>query len=184
MPENEVKAVKQAGGSMMLLGILQVLAGVIALFAPMATTVAIAWIGGAALTVIGGMSIYAAFKEKAGTMAVVSSGLLLVLGILLLMNPFIGASMLAIFVAVFFLLSGLMQLQIAFAMKPEKGWGWVLFGGILSVVLGVLLFAKWPLGGMIAVGVFIGIELIFRGMTILLFGSDLRSAAKAAAKEG
>ena len=170
----------KAGGSMMLLGILEIVVGVLALFAPMTTAIMIAWIGGAALTVIGAFSIYAAFKEKAGAMAVLSAVLLLILGILLLMNPFIGASMLAILVAIFFLISGIVQLQIAFAMKPEKGWGWVLFGGILSVLLGVLLFAKWPLGGMMAVGIFIGIELIFRGMTIVMFGSDLRGAAKAA----
>ena len=91
----------------------------------------------------------------------------------------LASQFLGTMLAIFLFLRGIIQIQGAFAVKPENGWGWLLFGGILAILLGVLLMMKWPIGGMLAIGIFIGIELLFSGITVLMFGGDLRRAAKA-----
>lgn len=183
MAESVAKEVKKTGGSLMLLGILQVVVGILAILAPLAAGAAVVWIIGIVLLVLGGAWLFGAFKEGsfasgAGTFLV---GLLYLLGgILVILHPLAGLGFLGTLLAIFLFLRGIVQIQASFAVKPKKGWGWLLFGGLLAIFLGVLLMMNWPIGGMWAIGVFIGIELLFTGMTVLLFGSDLRGVAKAA----
>ena len=114
-------------------------------------------------------------KEGADVLA---GALYLIVGILLLLNPIIGAGLLALFVAIPFFLRGARQIWASLKIRPEDGWGWLLFGGALALLLGIFLLANWPLGGMVAVGVFIGIEMLFEGVMLLRFGGALREAAE------
>lgn len=184
MTENEVAAkdVKEAGSMMVLLGILQVIVGIVAIAAPLAAGTAVVWIIGIVLLVVGGAWLFGAFKEEtfaSGAVTFLGGLLYLVVGILVLLHPLAGLGFLGTLLAIFLFMRGILQIQGSFIVKPEKGWGWLLFGGILAILLGVLLMMKWPIGGMWAIGVFIGIELLFSGVTVLLFGGDLRDAAKA-----
>lgn len=66
-------------------------------------------------------------------------------------------------------------------MKPEKGWGSMLFHGVVAVLLGILLLANWPLSGLYAVGILAGIEIIMSGLTMVSIGRSARSVANEAA---
>ncbi len=181
MTDSDVKELKQAGGSMVFLGILQIIVGILAILAPLAAGKAVVWVIGVVLIVLGGAWLFGAFKEDsfgAGAVTFLGGLLYLVCGILVILHPLAGLGFLGTLLAIFLFMRGILQIQGAFVVKPEKGWGWLLFGGILAILLGVLLMMNWPLGGMWAIGVFIGIELLFTGMTVLFFGGDLRSAAK------
>ena len=183
MVEEAAKEVRETGSSMVLLGIVQVITGILAILAPIAAGTAVVWVIGIVLLVVGGFWLFGAFKEETFASGAVTflGGLLYLLGgILVILHPLAGLGFLGTLLAIFLFLRGIIQIQASFAVKPEKGWGWLLFGGILAIVLGVLLMAKWPLAGMWAFGVFVGIELLFTGMTVLMFGSDLREVAKKA----
>ena len=66
----------------------------------------------------------------------------------------------------------------AFQVKPNAGWGWALFNGIMSVILGAMIWSQFPLSGAWAIGILIGARLIFSGWTLIMFGMTARSAAK------
>jgi len=183
MAETVATEVRKTGSQMMLLGILKIVAGILAILAPLAAGTAVVWIIGIVLLVVGGMWLFGAFKEDTFASGAVTflGGLLYLLGgILVLLHPLAGLSFLGTLLAIFLFLRGIVQIQAAFTVKPEKGWGWLLFGGILAILLGVLLMMNWPIGGMWAIGVFIGIELLFSGITVLMFGGTLRDVAKKA----
>jgi uncharacterized membrane protein HdeD (DUF308 family) len=183
MVENAANEVKATGSMMMLLGVLQVVVGILAILAPIAAGAALAWVIGIVLVVVGGAWLFSAFKKESfasGSSTFLGGLLYLVVGVLTILHPLAGLGFLGTLLAIFLFMRGIIQIQASFAVNPEKGWGWLLFGGLLAILLGVFLMMSWPLGGMWAIGVFIGIELLFSGVTVLMFGGDLRSAAKAA----
>jgi len=183
MNEGASAEVKKAGGWMMVLGVLQVIVGVLAILAPIAAGAVVAWTIGIVLIVVGGAWLYGAFKQETFASGAVTflAGLLYLLGgILVVLHPLAGLGFLGTLLAIYLFVRGLLQIQASFVVKPARGWGWLLFGGILAIVFGVFLMMGWPLTVMWAVGVFVGIELLFSGTTLLLFGGDLRAIAKQA----
>jgi uncharacterized membrane protein HdeD (DUF308 family) len=93
----------------------------------------------------------------------------LILGLLACMAPLISGIAVSI-----------SAIATAFQQKPRAGWGWMLFGGIVSVILGALIWSNWPLSGAWAVGVVVGIRLISRGWAMIAlgsFGAELASQA-------
>ena len=68
----------------------------------------------------------------------------------------------------------------AFSVRPEQGWGWLLVGGVISLLLGIMIWRQFPLSGAWAVGVLVGIRLIFAGWTMIMLGATGHAAAKAA----
>ena len=103
----------------------------------------------------------------------VAAVLFLVTGILILKKPVIGAEVATIFMAMFFLISGLFQLVASLALQ-EPDWGWQALNGIITSVLGVLVLAQWPASGLWVIGLFVGIDLIFRGWAWVALALDLR----------
>jgi len=54
-------------------------------------------------------------------------------------------------------------------------WGWSLASGIISVMLGVMIYRQWPASGLWVIGMFVGIELIFNGWTWIMLSMGLRA---------
>ncbi len=105
----------------------------------------------------------------------VAAILFAVLGILLVTRPVVSAEVLTIVIAMFFLIGGLFQL-IASLATALPGWGWQVADGIITVVLGLLLLAQWPASGLWAIGLFIGIDLIFYGSAWIALAFRLRGS--------
>ena len=82
------------------------------------------------------------------------------------------------FLAMYLIFSGISEAIMAFQVKPNAGWGWALFSGIMSVILGAMIWSQFPLSGAWAIGILIGARLIFSGWTLFMFGMTARSAAK------
>jgi len=61
-----------------------------------------------------------------------------------------------------------------------EGWGWSLLSGIISLLLGLAIWRQWPLSGLWVIGLFVGIEMLFSGLSWLMLGLAVRSPAKAA----
>jgi uncharacterized membrane protein HdeD (DUF308 family) len=59
-------------------------------------------------------------------------------------------------------------------MSTLEGWGWKLFNGILSLLLGILIMRHWPLSGAWAVGVLVGIHFLSSGWIMLFMGLSVR----------
>jgi uncharacterized membrane protein HdeD (DUF308 family) len=98
-----------------------------------------------------------------------------VMGIILVTRPLISAEVLTMVIAIFFLIGGLFQL-IASLATALPGWGWQVADGIITFVLGLLLLAQWPASGLWAIGLFIGINLIFFGSSWIALAFRLRAS--------
>jgi len=102
----------------------------------------------------------------------------LVVGIILLTNPAVGAIALTLVLAVFFLVGGLMRIFACLSLDTPHRF-WPILSGIVSVVLGVLLWIHWPASGLFFIGLAIGIELIFRGWAWVMLALRVRTLAHA-----
>ena len=89
-------------------------------------------------------------------------------------DPF-ASGVLAIMLAVYFILDGIGEISAAFQRRPADGWGWLLFGGIVSILLGLMIWGQFPLSGLWAIGILLGIKLFFIGLIMVTAGSVVRS---------
>lgn len=97
-----------------------------------------------------------------------------VAGLLLVTRPVISAEVVTVFMAMFFIIGGLFQLIGSLAVALP-GWGWQAVDGIITLVLGLLVLAEWPVSGLWVIGLFIGIDLIFYGCAWIALALGLRS---------
>jgi len=94
-------------------------------------------------------------------------------GVIFLKNPTISAEAATLVMSMFFLIAGVYQLVVAlWAHLP--GYGWHIVDGIITCLLGVLLLAQWPISGLYAIGLFMGISLIFYGWAWMALALNLR----------
>jgi uncharacterized membrane protein HdeD (DUF308 family) len=99
-----------------------------------------------------------------------------VTGFLLLKHPLISAESLTVLMAAFFLVGGMFEIIAPLVMSlPETGWH--VLNGAVAVLLGILLLVQWPISGLWAIGLFVGVDLLFRGITWTVFAFGLRSLA-------
>jgi uncharacterized membrane protein HdeD (DUF308 family) len=151
-------------------GILFVLMGAVAIILPLVATLALTLIIGI-LFIIGGVyELSRAFRHRgAGRVfgAALFGVLALAAGIVLLLNPIGGAITLALFLGVYLIVSGVFRAIAAFDLRPAKGWGWMLFGALVSLLLGILIVIWLPQSGLWVLGLLVGIDFLFFGSTLI-----------------
>ncbi|TWI05391.1 HdeD family acid-resistance protein [Aerolutibacter ruishenii] len=164
-------------GWLLAWGVLLIIAGVLAVmmpaFAALATAMMLGW-----LLVLGGIfGIVHAVQTRAleGFGWRLTSGILiLLLGILVLVMPMAAVASLALLVGSFLLAGGIVGCVFAFRLKPMKGWGWVLFDGLVSIVLAVLIMIGWPQSSVAFIGLLTGFSLISNGVARIMLRNALR----------
>ena len=163
------------------LGILAIILGVLAMLAPGLTGVSVAMMVGA-LAVIGGVArMVWAFKAGSlgkGILVFALGCLTLVCGLVLLANPLVTTGMLTLLLAAYLIVDGIFEIVAGFKMRPGQGFGWMIFAGVMSILLGIMIWGQYPLSGLYAIGTLIGIKLFFIGMTMVTTGSAVGEIAK------
>ncbi len=166
-------------GWMLALGILLLALGVIGLYMTVALTIASVLFFGALLVVAGIAQAVQAFRAtgwRSIALHVGIAALYILGGAIAFYDPVAASLSLTIFIAAMLLVAGVFRAVMAFHMRPTSGWGWVLFGGVISILLGVLIFMQWPVSGLFAIGLFVAIELIVDGWSCILFALAAKSA--------
>jgi uncharacterized membrane protein HdeD (DUF308 family) len=98
-----------------------------------------------------------------------------VTGFLLLKYPVTSAESITALMAAYFIVGGTFEVIAPLVMSlPDTGWH--VLNGAISILLGILVLAQWPISGLWAIGTFGGIDLLFRGLTWTAFAFDLRDA--------
>jgi len=105
--------------------------------------------------------------------------LTVILGAYMISNIGAALATLMIVIAAFFIIEGITEAIMALQLKPARGWGWALFSGLITVLLGAMIWNQFPFSGDWAIGTLVGIKLVFSGWSLLMLGMDARSAAKA-----
>lgn len=161
-------------------GIIMVMLGVIGLGMSVYLTVASVLFFGVLLLFGSGIQLVDAFQSKGWKSViwhVLMAAAYLIGGIAMISDPVDSGIWLTLMIAAMLLATGAMRIMIAFQMSGHKGWGWVAFSGALSILLGVLVYMKWPESGLWVIGLFVAIEMINQGVSSI----TIALAAKAAA---
>ncbi len=90
------------------------------------------------------------------------------IGAVLVMFPQSGILSLALLVAVFFIASGVLRILLAWRLKPMDHWLWLLFSGALGLLMALLILLLWPEAAGWVIGILLGIDLLFSGVTLIL----------------
>lgn len=146
-------------------GIALIVLGFIALVATPFVTLATMVFFGALLVAAGVIQAVNAFKTRHGNSFFINllAGIFYsVVGLLLILHPAIGAITLTLLLAVLYSVGGLFKIGTALTHRFAN-WGWVLFNGVISLILGIMIWAQWPASGLFIIGLFIGIDLIMTG---------------------
>ena len=184
MTEAIVAGVKRASGWSIVLGILMILVGMIAILAPLIAGVVIVYVVAWSAIFNGGAQLVYGFRSHSGGRLVLEIllGLLyIVAGAFILLHPAGGLLALTLIIASFLLVYGVVALVLAFQMRPHTGWVWVLFDAIVTILLGALIWAHWPINSEWVVGTLVGISFIASGVSRLMLSLAVRKLAARAA---
>ena len=108
--------------------------------------------------------------------------LAIVFGLILIFRPLAGALTLTMILVAFFILEGITAIVLAVQHRAHlRSWGWVLFSGIVDLLLAFLIWAGWPSSADWAIGLLVGINMLFFGLSLVmtsltarLMGNQLR----------
>jgi uncharacterized membrane protein HdeD (DUF308 family) len=171
---------RQAANWSIAIGVLILIAGLIAVMVPMvaalAATFAFAWIA----LFIGVLQLIHAYQmrtEKGLTWRVLTGLLNVALGIVFFWKPLEGVVALALLLAGLITAIGIIEILFALQRRPAPGWGWVLALGIVSVLLGILIAIGWPQNSFLLIGLYVGINMISGGIWRIARGIAVRKAA-------
>jgi uncharacterized membrane protein HdeD (DUF308 family) len=155
--------------------------GVIAIATPALAGKAVVWIIGGLLLLAGLLQLYQAWRVDSWRSRVLP----LILGILTtacgvgaICQPFLGMAVLATLLALFFVAEGLWKIIASFSFRPASGWVGMLISGMLALILGGLIWAQWPMSGLWAVGILVGVDLLTTGIAMIGLSITLRRLAK------
>jgi len=185
-----VKDAKKNAGWLITLGVLGMVVGVMAMVSPLVAGTSVTAVAGFFMLVAGLSQLVGAFRAGSfgsGGLGFLGGLLTSLAGLLMFLRPLFGLGALAILLGIYFFADGISEIALSFRVKPEKGWGWTLFSGVLALLLGILIFRQWPLSGAWAIGVLVGIYLFVRGFSLVAIGMAARgglSDAQEALKEG
>jgi uncharacterized membrane protein HdeD (DUF308 family) len=177
-------AVKKASGWSIALGILMIVAGILAIADSMVAGVVVVIFVGWMAIFNGALQIVYGFRAHGGGRMILEIllGLLyIVAGCYILYHPAGGLLALTLIIASFLLVYGVFAIVLAFQLRPHQGWGWVLFDAIITLLLGCLIWAHWPANSEWVVGTLLGISFIVSGVSRLMLSLAVRRVASAAA---
>lgn len=176
MAEGIIGGVRRASGWSIALGILMIVAGMIAIFAPLEAGLVVVIVVGWMAIFNGVAQIVYAFSHEARHrwLEVVLGIIYIIAGIYLLMHPVGALLALTILLGSFLVVYGVFALILAFQMRPAAGWGWVLFDAIVTILLGVLIYVHWPGTSDWVIGTLIGISFIVSGVSRLMVSMAVR----------
>jgi len=182
MAEAILSGIKKVSGWSITISILMIILGIVAMFAPWEFGIVIALVIGWSAIFNGVAQIIYGVRTHGGwhaALEVVLGIIYIIAGIYLLWHPVGGLLALTLLLACFLLVYGVFALVLAFRMKPHHGWGWVLFDAIVTILLGILIWAHWPWNAEWVVGTLFGISILVSGVTRLMMSLALRKAATA-----
>jgi uncharacterized membrane protein HdeD (DUF308 family) len=159
------------------LSVLMIVAGVLAIGAPMlagvAVTALVAW-----LLIFSGV-LHLVFAWRGGRARAVVWEILLgvvygAIGFYMLSSPVAGLASLTLAIALYLLLEGVLEFALSFRLRPMPGSGWLLVDGIVTLLLAAMIFSTWPSSAAWVVGTLVGISMLFSGITRLMLSIAVR----------
>jgi uncharacterized membrane protein HdeD (DUF308 family) len=165
-------------------GITLVILGMAAIIVPAIATLAFTLIIGWLFLISGGTGLVTTFWMRNAPgfwWALLSAVVAIVAGIVLIRWPISGSVSLTLVLIAFFAVEGIATLMYAFEHKAQLSgrWGWMLMSGIVDLVLAGMIFAQLPSSALWALGLLVGINMVFGGTAMIGMALAARGPAKA-----
>ncbi len=162
-------------------GIVLVVLGILAIVVPVIATLAVAiFLGWLFLIsgIVGLVTTFMARKMPGFWWALLSAVLAIAAGLVLLAWPVSGAVSLTLLLIVFFTIEGVLTIMYAIEHKRELSgrWGWMLASGVIDLVLAAMILAGLPGTAAWALGLLVGINMLFGGTSMIAMALHARSA--------
>ncbi len=174
-----LEVVRDNWGWYLALGIVLIVLGTIALsYSCLVTLTAAAMIFYGVLLLVGGvLEIVHSFwrKQWGGFFLDLISGVLYVaVGFLMVSKPVTAGVALTLLIAMFLIFAGLFRIITALTVQFQN-WIWLLLSGVASLLLGIFIWSEWPGSGFFFIGLFIAIELILNGWSLVMLALMARN---------
>lgn len=153
-------------------GIGQIALGILVIILAALTAWLTVWALGLFLVIWGGLVLLQSVSQRKRRFFwwyLSTSLLALATGFLLLFFPGMGAAALSLILAILFIMGGLYKILAAIGEKAQN-WGWIVFGGGISIILGFFILSQWPINNFLILGVLVGIEIILNGWSLMVVG--------------
>jgi uncharacterized membrane protein HdeD (DUF308 family) len=176
--------VRQASTWSVVWGVLLVLFGMLAVGSPFVAAVAVSAVVAWLIIFAGVVHLILAFHAHgAGSLIwkLLVGLAYLFFGVYLIMHPLLGVASLTLVLATLFLIEGVLDIVLYFRMRPMHGSSWVLIDGIITLLLGLLIYIHWPSSSIWALGTLVGVSMIISGITRVMLSLTARKAATAVA---
>ncbi len=174
-----LEMVRHASGVSILWGVLLIILGAAAIASPflaaVAVNAAIAWL----IVLAGAVHLVLAFRAHgAGSMVwkLLVGIAYLCFGVYVIAHPVLGVVSLTLLLASLFVIEGILDVVLFVKMRPIQGSTWVLLDGIVSLLLGVMIYMQWPSSSAWAIGTLVGVSLIFSGVARVMMSWAVRKA--------
>lgn len=172
MPANTaaLRQLKENWGWLMALGIAMLIIGTLAIiFSFTSTIISVIYFGALLLTagIMEGIKSTRVSQWSTFFLHLFLSILYIVGGIFIMIHPAVNAITLTLVLAIFFVISGILRMIFSLGRQlPHRSW--LFISGILTLLLGILIWQQWPYSGLWVLGTFLGIDLIFTGWTWIM----------------
>ena len=164
------------------LAVVLILLGILAIALPYATSFGIVRVLAWLIIFDGVTQLVQSFRAEGGGRTIwkfLVALLYIAGGIYLLVHPTLGLIGLTLAMAVFFFVEGVMELANYISTRASNGSQWLLLHGIASLLLGLVIWRRWPISSLWAVGTLVGIGMIMTGVTRLMMTRAVRQAQPA-----
>lgn len=170
---------RQSTGWGMAIGIMLIILGIVAIALPFAATIAGSILFGWLFIIAGIAQLIYTFqsrRERYFIWKLLLALLYILAGVFVLSSPIITALTLTLILGISIFVHSVIEVVSAFQMRPDRGWGWILFSGIVGIILAIFIWSEWPSSAIWFLGVWFGVNLLSDGIGLLMNASMLRSA--------
>jgi uncharacterized membrane protein HdeD (DUF308 family) len=168
---------KAKRGWIVALGVVYVIAGLIALSSAVTATIASVYLVGIMMLIAGVFEVISAFQIKSWGRFLfwLALGILYIIaGFVAFDNPLLTAVWLTLILGAALVASGLLRIYIGFSLQGGTPWGWVVASGAITSLLGVVIILHWPVASLWTLGLFLSVDLAITGACWIGLGAGLR----------
>lgn len=165
-------------GWFVALGILMIVAGLIALASVFLAAIASVLVVGTMMIVSGAFEIVHGFQMKRWSrffLWIVIGALYIVGGVFAVFNPLLASAALTLLLGMLLIVAGVARVVLAMQMHSGSHWGWVAASGVITLLVGAIVVLHWPVSSLYVLGIFLGVDLVMAGASWLAAGLAFRS---------
>lgn len=160
-----------------IMGLALIALGVVAMATPAIAGKAVVIIIGVMMTAAGLLQLFTGYRSEGWSSRLppmILGIITLLCGLAFLGEPWIGLQFITLILAIAFAVEGIWKIVASFSYRPASGWFAVLGSGLVSLLLGYLIYAQWPSSELWAVGILVGANLLITGVALLAVAVTVR----------